>query len=450
MKLQDIYPSSQSYEKAKFRMKTITPVHIGGRTSVGSNRILITQGVRAIIDEEKLFNQFYSITQEGVIDDYLNGVYNAQSSLFGFLNRHNWFTRYPNNATIDAFARGVAAYQLDWYRGIPSGRPSSIRPFIRDGEQKAYIPGTSIKGAIRTAILYGQLDRLKQESRDDFEQIVQNIRERLPEVKSSSTNPAIEIGLIEDVLQDFDAFVDDDNWFTPKEESLRDFLKAFLISDTEPVTGNLNLCRVQWVSEGEARGWHFSESEDRHGNKFPTAVYVEVLPEGITLECDGAVDKFTVSRFRERTQIAKSCFSDINSILNHLECFAKDLLAFEKGFFQHLYNQVNDPLIKVALDEYDRIIGEKPNLRIGWGTGVMSITILRLMLDQLDQPDNLVETIRDKFFPNLDKYGLGIEYFPKTRRFIVKESGNQGSYEEEWELITPLGWCRLEQEGGSE
>lgn len=456
MKLQEISNSSSAiYENAELELKTITPIHIMGRTEIGSHRLLITDKVRAIVDEEKLFERLYQ--QDELVDDFLFEMDSDKPPrLYKFLKNRvlsdqSWGSnQYVDSTKIDKLAWDLSAYRLDWYHNAPQSRPYSIRPFIRDGQNDPYIPGTSIKGAIRTAVLYSQLLKLKEESSTDFNLIVKKIREELPKVKSSSTKPAIEIGLIEDVLQDFDALAPNNHWFTPKEVSLRDFLKAVLISDTTPARDNLQLCRVQWVSEGGPIGWHFSTKS----NGDPIDVYPEVLPESITLSCNGAVDKFTVNRLRGKTSIAQPCFSDLDSVFAHMKRFADDLLTFEKKYFQDLYNRNNDPLIRVALKEYERIENKEPNLRIGWASGTMGITILRLLLDEpdmriLDQPE--IEAIREQFFPSqhATKYGPSIKYFPKTRRFIVSQSNQTGSHEDEWELITPLGWCRLEREGGS-
>ena len=46
----------------------------------------------------------------------------------------------------------------------------NFRPFVRDGNGEIFIPGTTIKGAIRTALLYGilknsEIDRKRVESK---------------------------------------------------------------------------------------------------------------------------------------------------------------------------------------------------------------------------------------------------------------------------------------------
>ena len=47
--------------------------------------------------------------------------------------------------------------------------------FIRNGSGRAYLPGTSVKGAIRTAVLWKMLNILKDRDSSKFESILQNV-----------------------------------------------------------------------------------------------------------------------------------------------------------------------------------------------------------------------------------------------------------------------------------
>jgi CRISPR-associated protein Csm5 len=62
------------------------------------------------------------------------------------------------------------------------GKPETIyefRPFIRDGFSNIYIPGTSLKGSIRTAILYNVLKELKKSRENEFEEIENKIKDAI-------------------------------------------------------------------------------------------------------------------------------------------------------------------------------------------------------------------------------------------------------------------------------
>jgi len=436
MKLEDTYRNKSLGEIADLGLKTITPVHIGGGAEISANRFLLTEKVSAIVDEEKLFEKF---SQRGWVDQYINQARQRQGGLGSFQPIQRM-----SQAEKEQFAAEVAAYHLKRFEGTPLRDIHNLRPFIRDGEHRAYIPGTSIKGAVRTAVLYGQLVKLRESNRKDFNAILAAIRNEVGRCRPSPNRPTLDddkhTELIAQVLQG-SSLQAPDRSISEGERSLFDVLKAFSISDTEPADFTpLDLCRIQIVSEGGEYGWHFSRLPNRLQ---PISIHAETLPENTILRCTGTVDKFTVNRFRPKT---KSCFDSLKAVVAHMQRFTDDLIAFERGYFDHLYRLGNDDFIKGIRDRYDEMINskEKPNIRIGWGCGLMGLTILTL-LDRYTE--DLVYAVRDRVFGNPQKY-QGIKYFPKTRRFIVSEyQGRGNANEDKWEPIWPLGWCRLEQEG---
>lgn len=127
--------------KMKINIKTITPVHIGsGETLYRDNDFCLEKDsegydVIGVTDPGKIL----SLIGQEHISDWLIGIENKR----------------PVTEIVIQFApkdkRGMEHYTS---RIIDYGQASeTLKEFIHNGNNKPYIPGSSIKGAIRTAIL---------------------------------------------------------------------------------------------------------------------------------------------------------------------------------------------------------------------------------------------------------------------------------------------------------
>ena len=434
MKLEKIPTTTTStnsiQEHIRLKLTTLAPVHIGGRSTLGPNRFIPTDSGGAVVHEEKLFEVLY---QKNAIGKYWQSVQDNNEAIKDFLH-------IAKISPQDRYS--AAAYRLDFYRDSHLN-PSKIRPFLRNGENLAYLPGTAIKGAIRTALLYGLLRDLKVCNDKVWSDLIAqltliNLKEL--KINSASVNPATKLRLIRKVLQNFDITMPDGTQIRLDDGQCddaphRDILRAVSVSDSQPIGANLKLCQVQFVSEGGSpKGWHFSVVPNK---TWPISVYLEALRENQQLEFEITTDRSILTTLQ-----ATTCFTDFFSLEKYLQLFAKELLAFELAFLKHIYNSSHDQQIQEMITVYENIQSQQPNLRLGWGCGAMGITILRLLMDDadmriLDKPT--IQTIQkyfDCFNKHMHKHGPDIKYFPKTRRFIVKDG---------CDLLMPLGWCKLER-----
>jgi len=124
----------------KVTLKTLAPVFIGGGETLRKNQYVYDNntGTAIIIDERKL-------TQWLVENDKLNIFIKDISS-----NKNNRLKEALKSYGLDNFNR-IAKYKLK-VNGM-SKHMNDLNLFVRDGANEAYIPGSSIKGALRTCLL---------------------------------------------------------------------------------------------------------------------------------------------------------------------------------------------------------------------------------------------------------------------------------------------------------
>jgi CRISPR-associated protein Csm5 len=373
------------FEKRKIQLIVTSPIHIG---SV----------------EQKLTP--FEYIQHG---QYVYQVSDEKLSLF--LQKKNLINSY-----IDSIGRKGHKFRLleffkdnritltdDDLMNISGGRKTRIlgsgiqdyKPFIRDGFGNPYIPGTSIKGVIRTAILYNALFNYKNNDPDGFQRKIVDPIERTERFKFKKKNPFEWIQ--ERWLENF-------RLLDKNKSPNTDWLRMLHVSDAYPVNlRETNLIPIK-VLKKERSGWKYKT--DISGRNM--TIWIETLSIGTIIEFEIAFDRRLLKDFKaENNNI--SLPQNIDEVLSNIKKWSSDIVSFEKDFAK------GHPLE----DWYKR---NTPNFRIGFGSGMTSTTMAMLL------PEELRKKIR-----NLAGQNRGNEIAPKSRR-IWENNGR----------IVPLGWAVLE------
>lgn len=135
----------------KVTLKTLTPVHIGSGNELQRDiEFLYKQGELAVIDEQKVLN----IIGEENIHQWVS-IIEKRENLLNYLEKRKPELKIPETAkrTMKVFCRDLS-------------RAKTLKEQLHDGMGYPYIPGSSIKGAIRTAFLN---DYIKTNSRKFIE-----------------------------------------------------------------------------------------------------------------------------------------------------------------------------------------------------------------------------------------------------------------------------------------
>ena len=282
-------------------------------------------------------------------------------------------------------------------------RIQEFRPFIRDGFGVPYIPGTSIKGVIRTALLYNVLKNFKENKRDYFkreveERISNDIETEMKKEPRRRNRREFFKWANEKWLE---GFVLRDKSRSPN----TDWLKMLHISDAYSVGSIETVLIPANILKRENNEWAYK----MENNVNKTTIWVECIPENTIYEFDVLWDKKLLEEFKRENR-AVHLPESLDGILGQVRSWAKDVFEFEKNF-STTHN------LKSWYES------SPSNFRIGFGSGMTSTTMI-ILFDA-----DLRKKIRN--FAGLDRGG---EVAPKSRRIWLKNS-----------KPIPFGWALLEE-----
>jgi CRISPR-associated protein Csm5 len=278
-----------------------------------------------------------------------------------------------------------------------------VHEFIKDANQGVYLPGSEIKGAIRTAILYrllldeeiykrlkNALINVKQKDRGTIENARRGKRwakKELGKILENVSNKSVEILLR-----------------GKKMDAKYDLLKFIQIGDSSMYYPN-NL-EILHINSFRSRGKH---------------AYVEALPKG-------AKFNGSFNTKRDLMILKELGLDDMEFLLSEVEvlesCYrlSANLIKNEIGY----YREHQEPQIVTFYQQLkEENTEENPLIRIGQGQGFLSTTIT---LRVKNKDPELYEIIR------LGTRSKSYPYeFPKTRRLVFEDG--KPTY--------PLGWVKL-------
>lgn len=366
----------------KCMAKIISPVHIGSGESYGSSEYLPVIVKNKSGDKVKAFKRINVSDYYISLDDSRRDEFIANLSNSNF-NLRDFETKIPNK-----YRKYLA---LDKTGSKPKGQ--DIEETIKT-LNKAYIPGSSIKGAIKTAILYDIFDF------DDVDKISRFINKRF-----------------RDFNRDYNFFMDD--FFTSNvrgPSAQRDVMKFLQVSDTSDAK-QIGIYDIYTIMAAEFRGRNTNIPYRRNKNsKEPTISYYETIDSGNNLEFN--INNNYSEQVHYKLRLGdKLKLIDIDNIKNSIYKFSKDYIDHELDF--------SDKYDMKALNAFYKKFGklntpDSPLLKVGAGSGFLATT-LAMKIEEYDP--GLYDTIR--------KQKRGYDYsFPKSRK--VTRIGEK-----------PLGWIRL-------
>jgi len=293
----------------------------------------------------------------------------------------------------------VALYKVQ-SRSRP--RPS-LRPFARDGLLRPFVPGSAIKGALRVAILYGLLKRLQPEQRKAIlDTSVAKTLQRLGR-DSRMRQRGFQERMKKEFPSDFEKralqefhLASDQRGFDPH----TDIFRALKVSDSPSFEkDSLIVEEIKVFSIGSGlKQW---------------SIFAECLPTGREFTVDLQIDLGLLEDFaRQNPKTSLGIpFEEVADFLKNplkgISEMSQDLLKHERGAFE------KESTMRNAFR-----FSAEPNLRIGWGGGLLSTTVDLLL------PEKLRAELRDLLFTKRPGFPA-----PKSRRITTKDG-------------VSLGWAR--------
>lgn len=406
--------SRKPLQRKVLRFEVLSPVHVGAREGRLLPMEYIVAGGRVYIIDDERFGRF--LLQTGgsqLIDHFIQAARTGE--LGKGVDRFLQDKAKVTEAKMREVAERISSYHVDG--GSPDMR--DLRPFVRDGFGRVYIPGTSLKGVFRTAVLYGILkaDALRTAS----------LEKRLyPEIKKLNgagkgkerMKKFLSQELIQkDLLQSFDLK-------SAKQPQNKDLLRCFKVRDAYPLDGTLKTkaVKIDFLSKKKDGAFYWSEQKKSvPGGSVdtgkPLSVYAEAIVAGI-FETELLWDHQLFEVFqRENSGVSSWAVTGLEDLLKASSNMLRDLAQHETRFFEGSGNAARASLQRW----YGAMKGDF--LRIGFGSGMLGTTVNLLWSDALRQEIRNV----------CGQYDRKDDPAPKSRR-VWKQGG------ENW---LPMGWVRI-------
>ena len=388
----------------QLRIETVTPVFIGKGEEITPFDYVLTDDRFAVFDVQKYFRK-----KSGRVEEFYRKVNSnpGEFSLSNFLNndrtdRDCWKYSVKSSVLIKKILED----------SIKAKKPEmAVKSHIKDDlTGTPYIPGSSVKGAIRTAFLYNLL-------RKDKNHVKKQIEEWLYDARGGS--------------------------FDDKKRLERKFKYASFLS--APFTGNCDrandaqkdlfkfLTVQDFFPSEDCMSLNLVDTYSMYNYKGYKTVY-ETINKGTLLEGHINVNKDVFhDKFKYTISWEHSSSMDIKKLFQMINCFTMDILDHEMWFFENLKSGYPVKVREFYKDFIEEVGDAKDNtayLSIGQGSGWHKMTVGLLIKDILGEED--FKFLRDAL--NLARHRLNFTEYPKSRKLIMERPG---------EGILPVGWIKI-------
>ncbi len=383
--------------KQKYKLETLTPVHIGTGETLNH------------IDGYYANSRWYHIDLDKVLAHPSTDI-NALTSEMSqrdfrwsdYFSRHNM-----NPADFSAYSLLCAQ----------SPETTDIREAIKSVGNRPYIPGSSIKGALRTALLSDLINNAENEKlyNDSSEHLNREIEKGTPP-RRRQENPAQQIEKL--------AFGKDPT---------HDLLRALQVSDTEPLEWDALAIETAWTVTLNQNNQLEQKVEDNTEYKN----FVEVIQGVKSLSFSIKIDDL-LFREREKKQLnfdktQKNILQEIAEVCNEE---TQILMEVERKFYDDYNNPEIANLYEQLMGLNNRLADDAFMLQIGWGAGYLSNTVTASFTQGEDAPIDVME-LRERYRLGRSRSNQRQPYdtreFPKTRRILYRRDNP----------VTPLGWVKI-------
>jgi CRISPR type III-A-associated RAMP protein Csm5 len=359
-------------------IEAITPIHIGNGDKLQQDiDFFHDRNAIHVIHRQRLFNEIQKMGKSG-ITEFSRAIEDGRMA--------DWIRRRK-------LLNIVRAYSAPFGNNRP---PSSITIQLRDGLGRPLVPGSSLKGSIRTAVI---LKLAREDSNKMFlHREIESYSKRQPELPKFPDQ-----GLCRKLLGE-----------TPNENLMR----CLTISD---VTFEPSEIALQMISMDRMI------SAERMSTKFP--IFVESVQAGSKGSGQLSFDLYLKEADRHKKCFDFKVSMELSVLLQAIRQRTKQAIGHEIEFFKKLNGVHCHELVAFykELSERQETLPENQTLlQLGWGSGWMSMTGPLLTQEDLKQNksalrENLKLAYKHLKFP-----------FPKSRK-VSSITGHS----------VPMGWILL-------
>jgi CRISPR-associated protein Csm5 len=358
-------------------IETLSPIHIGAGKSYSPSEFVLSKAKQnnRIVETIKRvdLSKFYLSLEDDKKDELIDGLSNSDFSLSDFESKiKKEFTRYLSYDSTNTQDKNI--------------KINEIQEHIKTSD-KLYIPGSSIKGAIETAILYDLIDY------DDIDKISTKLISRNRIDKREYKN----------MIQSY--------FSAERGNTAQTSIFRFLqISDTTTI----KIPRIYQSWTVMATPNSGNEFYSRNNKRVRT--YLETIPANKKLK-SRFVTNYDSKFYRSLRIDDKNDIVDIDYIKNTIYNFSQDLIDYELKYSDDYHISY---LSKFYKELSKKNTEDSPLLRVGSGSGLMG-TSIAMKVNDMDYRS--FEAIKSTF---KRKYPWE---FPKSRK--ITSTGK------------PFGWIKL-------
>lgn len=359
----------KNYKVYRMSLTTLSPIFIGSGEELNKSMYVYKDKEISVIDERKLIKEL--LLRRGLYDSFLNECASGNLNLTDFLKRN--LSNYKN--------MNIYKYNVISYSDVKTnGKLNNINTFIKSSNGNPYIPGSSIKGAIRTAIIAGEIINNKSKYNNFFKSIINN------------KNKYDENYIVTNISKNFNV---KNNIFK------NNIFKNIAVSDTNDTNIN-NLC----ISKRYDISTHMEI-----GHELP--IYMELLKPclkfNFLLTLDSSFSINDLSKYFNN--FYNNNLNDNNLYLNYL------------SIMRIFFNKVN----KNPHDLYYKYNNMIPNIFIGGVNGFLTKSIIysiRKMKndnDEIISKQQIVDYVKkclNRKFPNHKHIKIDEKISPRTLRLV--------------------------------
>lgn len=445
-----------------YTLTCLSPVHVGTGTQFSKFEGVYEGGRWHLIDLDK-------VLVRGVNANQLATAMSNRSFL--------WATWLSTQRILPA---DVAAYSLPCPQ---DPNEAAVREAMKNVHTQPYLPGTSIKGAIRTAVLwqlmaghaphgefaaryltlcvrsrdlFNEIQRRRAFDAPDTHRVVlaetlnvdqdearrfQQTLYRLLNVREDQLNEQREWRNFQQRLERLGR---NREWLgQPVERAVfgrdpnHDLMRAIHVSDTQPVSIEQLAVGLVWTYT--LRGHRFVEKREQDGEY---KIFVEWLTPETPLRLEIGIDDFLFSEVAEpELRFCGVKEQAIRQLAQTCNAYARSIIAAEQSFYTSypiFYAGREQSTVREFYAELETTLNNLPDgaflLNIGWGGGWEVKTIGDLLRTQLGEDSFNQLRQRYRLGQNPRTGQLDTEHpFPKTRHIAYQRGAPM------W----PMGWVRL-------
>lgn len=407
-----IIKKPEVYESKRVRL-TSHILHIGSAVSrLNPFEFVQTANKVYLPNQELLSKAIYQQKGGSFFNDYITAIEEREDIsklLENAFGKQWWNTKAPNGEKIfpDIFIS----------RKWTEDKITELRPMIRNGIGELFIPGSSIKGAIRTAIAYYLLkhaERYKIPQEQRVSEIEKKLKANIGELKRKQKFADDKL-FMDTFFSDYTLTYQDRKFSGTNQNT--DILRALHVTDSQPL-----LERSVPLKSGKKKPLNLPVvPEVIVSSKFPddrakyrASIYAEMV-FNVDTEFTLSLDTEMLSWFKHN-QGMKLPFNNLDELLQICQEFAQEQWDYEHDYWNNIENNPRAAGRNLNFS-YIRDVYEPEKcpftLRLGWGSGMTGTTVGLCFHDELRQQ------IRDTC-------GLKAPGFeaPKSRRSVKALSGD--------------------------